>query len=176
MPYTSVKKLKGEVRMAVPKGAQTRMVGIIKYMTHPFACFLIMLHVYWYMCSTILMPCRDTLHSLPTAYLLALLATRCSEWRKGGGVLVDISLVTWNASVGMHHVCDYSYHSCLSTFWHRHPCFILQLFFTLVTIIFSLYPWDLFLWKLLFEILFPGAGHIWYSILFLGSWTKFLHK
>ena len=40
---TSVKnmciKLKGKVGMVVPKSTQTRVVGIITYMVHPYACF-----------------------------------------------------------------------------------------------------------------------------------------
>ena len=32
-------KLKGEVRMVMPKSIQTRVVGIITYMVHPYACF-----------------------------------------------------------------------------------------------------------------------------------------
>ncbi len=32
-------KLKGEVGMAVPKSNQTRVVGIITYLVHPYACF-----------------------------------------------------------------------------------------------------------------------------------------
>ena len=39
---TSIKnicvKLKGEVGMAIPKSTQTRVVGIITYMVHPYAC------------------------------------------------------------------------------------------------------------------------------------------
>ena len=30
---------RGEVGMAVPKSTQTRVVGIITYMVHPYACF-----------------------------------------------------------------------------------------------------------------------------------------
>ena len=32
-------KLKDEVGMAMPKSTQTRVVGIITYMVHPYACF-----------------------------------------------------------------------------------------------------------------------------------------
>ena len=39
------KKLKYEVGMAMPKSTQTRVVGIITYMVHPHAYFLVMVCV-----------------------------------------------------------------------------------------------------------------------------------
>ena len=56
-------KLKGEVGMVVLKSTQTRVVGVITYKVHvhPYACFsghgscVIVL-----LCSSILIPCRDT--------------------------------------------------------------------------------------------------------------------
>ena len=35
---------------------------------------------------------------------------------------------TRKASVGIYHVCDYPYYSCLDTFWHCHPYFTLQFY------------------------------------------------
>ena len=72
---TSVKniciKLMGEVGMAVPKSTQTRVVGKITYMVHPYACF----QVYNYMYIT-----HQThapfLHSLPHHHLVASRAQR----------------------------------------------------------------------------------------------------
>ena len=110
-------KLKVKVGMAVPKSTQTRLVGRITYMVHPYACFLVMVHIYRYMCSS----------SLAIGYIWASLATRWSEWKKGAAWSVfHRSLITWKASIGTYHVCDSPYHSCLNTIWHRHPYFTLQ--------------------------------------------------
>lgn len=47
-------RIEGEVGMAVLKSTQTRIVEIITHMVHPYACSLVMVHVYWYMCSNTL--------------------------------------------------------------------------------------------------------------------------
>ena len=54
----------------------------------------------------------------------------------GFGIVVEdkVSELSWHctimrkASVGMYHVCDYPYYSCLDTFWHCHPYFTLQFY------------------------------------------------
>ena len=80
------------------------------------------------------MTCKDSYFTLPIAYLWAVLATRWwwgSEWRKGAWVLVFyiIHVVIYlKASIGMYHVCDFPYYSCLGTFWHCHPYFTHQFY------------------------------------------------
>ena len=65
---TSIKniciKLKGEVGMAMPKSTQTRVVGIITYMVHPYACFS---HYGAMSCIHACVTCKASYFSFPSA-------------------------------------------------------------------------------------------------------------
>ena len=71
---------------------------------------------------------------LHVIYLWALLANRWwweSEQRKRTGV----SYSYLKASVGIYHVCDYPYYTCLGTFWQCHPYFTHQFYANVFTLV-----------------------------------------
>ena len=112
-------KTKGEVGMVVPKSTQTRMIEIITYMVHPYACFLVMVHRI--PVHVFIEHGRDTLHSLSTGYIWPSLAIRWSEWRKGATYYYHYVFHTALISKCRDVPCMWlSYHPCLSTFWFCH--------------------------------------------------------
>ena len=129
------------------KSTQTRAVGIITYMAHPYACFS---HYGVMSCIHARVTCKTSYFGFPSVYLCISLSPagqlpeddeEVRKWSCG------VTCSYLKASIGMCHVhvCDYPDYSCLGTFWHCHPYFTLQFYikqmflYLLYTIVFFKY-------------------------------------
>ena len=113
-------KLKDEVGMVGSKRTQTRFVGIITFIIHPYACFSRLSCAYW---------CRLVCAILQWVFSTCM-REKISPMAQDNfdSLLHPMHIDTQKASVGMYTECDYPYKSCLCTFWPCYPYFILQFY------------------------------------------------